>query len=843
MKKGLLIVLVCLTVIFGALLIIPVFFKDDILKIVQEQSSRYIKAELKIGDLNLSMFRSFPDLNIALKDVIVTGKDEFAGDTVVNIPLFEASVNLKSLISGNELIVNRILLKDCRLQPTVDTAGRANWDILIGEDESGTETESGQPEDEKESTEKSLSLKDISIRDLYLSYRDYQNSTYAGIGNVNLNISGNLSAKNTMINVLLDLDNISFRQQNSVWINRTNLDWEAGIAADFEGRTFEIKENRLSLNDLVLNLDGRIALAKDKYKVDLKLNAPDTQFRSLLSLVPKNLQHYIEGVEADGEFKLDVVVQGEYFKDHLPMMQADLLVNDASIKYKDLPESVRKINVDLKLGNPGGPADSTRIQLDRLSFDIAGNPFNMHLNLLNPNDPELDGGATGTINFANLKKAIPMKDVTLEGVVTTDVTFKGRYQYIEKEEYERFIAKGSIVLKDVLFVNDDFPQGISIPQGSIVITPAHLNLNKLEARVNSSDFTLQGKVSNYLPYILKNETLKGDFSLTSNLINLNEFIVTQAGSEKSSTLKQDSIRTVGETDKPSAAEGALEIPKNFDIRFSTRINDIVFDNLDIKNVTGGVTLDHAVATLKELSMDLLNGRMVMNGKYSTANPMEPEVNFNLTVSDFDISAAYNAFTFIRKSIPITMNCEGRISADMHFTAQLDNEMSPVMTTANGNGYLESKGILINNNPAMNQLASFLKNDELSRISISHLKIDFKLEDGDITVEPFKTTLAGNPVTIYGSQSVDGKLDYTLSMNVDRKFFGKEINNLLKSIPGSDNIQNLDIDAKIGGTLDKPTIKPDLSKAVKTVTKEAEKKLKGNILDGIQNIFKKKKGNN
>ncbi len=839
MKKGLLIAFICLIVILGALLIIPVFFKGDILQIIQSQSSRYIKAELKIGDLNLSMFKSFPNLNVSLKNVTVTGENEFAGDTIADIPLFEASVNLKSLISGDELIVNRILLKDSRLLAVVDTAGKANWDILIAESATDPEEAPSHPEEKSNNPDKGLSLKDISIQNLYLAYKDYQNSTYASIGDIDLNISGNLSAQNTVIDVLLALNNISFRQQNSVWINNTDLNWQAKLAANFEDNIFSIQENQLALNDLILNLTGSVGLANDKYNVDLKLNAPDTQFKSLLSLIPKTLQQHTAGLETNGEFKLDIAVQGEYFENHLPMIQACLLVNNASIHYPDLPESIRKINIDLNVSNPGGPVDSTRIQLTKLAFDIAGNPFSMFLNLLNPNDPQLDGGATGSINFANLKKAIPLKEVTLEGIITTDMTFQGKYQYIEKEEYEKFMAKGNIAFKDILFVNNEFPQGISIPQGSVVITPAYLNLNKLQANVYSSDFTLQGKLSNYLPYILKNETLKGDFSLTSNLINLNEFIAAQVRSAQTDTLKQDSIPAVRETEQPNAADGVLEIPKNIDVRFSTRINTIIFDKLKIQNVSGDVTLDHAIATLKNLSMEMLNGQMVMNGKYSTANPREPKVDLNLKVSDFDINAAYNAFSFIKKSIPVAMNCEGQISAAMHFAALLDQEMSPVMTTANGNGYLESKGILIHDNPAMNQLATVLKNDELSRISISKLKIDFKLQDGNITVEPFKTSFAGNPVTIYGNQSVDGKLDYTLSMNVDRKFFGKDINNLLKSIPGSGNIQNLDLDAKVEGTLAKPVIKPDLSKAIKAVTKEAEKELKGNILNGLQNLFKKK----
>ena len=541
-------------------------------------------------------------------------------------------------------------------------------------------------------------------------------------------------------------------------------------------------------------------------------------------------------METSGDFKLNVTAKGEYYADHLPALQANLLVNNASVKYPELPEAIRQINIDLNVSNPGGPVDSTQLNLKKLSFDIAGNPFSMYLNISNPNDPVLAGGAVGVINFSNLKKALPLKDITLQGIVTTDMTFNGKYQYIEKEQYEKFIAKGNIILKDLLLVNAEFPQG------SVTITPAQLNLKQLQAKVFSSDFTLQGNISNYLPYVFKNETLKGNFSLHSNRINLNEFIIAQAKAArqtKSDTTARASADSIALTNKPTAAEGALEIPKNIDVQFTSNISTILFDNLTIRNVKGQISLDNAVATLKNLSMDMLEGKMVMNGQYNTANPKIPTVDFKLNISDFDIHAAYEAFTFLRKSIPVAMNCSGQVSAAMNFSSALDKEMSPVMTTANGGGYLESKGILINDNPAMNQLASVMKNDELSRLSISKLKIDFKLENGNIIVEPFKTSFAGNPVTIYGNQTVGGQLDYTLSMNIDRKFFGKDIDNLLKSIPGSDNIKNLDIDAKVEGTLSKPVIKPDLSKAIKAVTKAAEKELKGNLLQGIQNLFKKK----
>lgn len=49
-----------------------------------------------------------------------------------------------------------------------------------------------------------------------------------------------------------------------------------------------------------------------------------------------------------------------------------------------------------------------------------------------------------------------------------------------------------------------------------------------------------------------------------------------------------------------------------------------------------------------------------------------------------------------------MNCNGKISAAMKFSSDLDKEMSPIMTTANGGGSLSTKGFVLNDNPAMTQ---------------------------------------------------------------------------------------------------------------------------------------------
>lgn len=835
MKKVIIVIVIIFAVVIAGLLVLPVFFKGDILRLIKEKSSHYINAELNIEDVSLSMFKSFPNLNVTLENVSLTGEEQFAGDTLFYISSFEASVNLRSLIGGKDIIINKIALENTQLKFLADTSGKANWDIMRRSVEDTLPPTNEAKTKAKAENHTNIIFNDIIVKDLYVSYNDYKSSTYASVDKINLKLSGNFSETNTLIDVLLSLKNISFRQQNSIWINNTDLKWDAEIGANLKDMFFDIKKNDLALNDLKLDLTGNVGIHGDTCKMAIKLNTPDTKFESLLALVPKIYQKKIEGLQTSGDFSLNVTAMGEYYKDHFPKFDVNFVVNNANVKYPQLPESIDRINIALNISNPGGNWDATVIDLNKLSFYIANNPFNMAVHVTNPVDPVLAGEVKGVIDFSSLKKALPLTDITLQGVITTDVSFNGKYAYIEKEEYEKFIAKGSILLNNILFVNADFPKGISIPEGSIVVTPASLNLNNLKARIYSSDFTLKGTLNNYLPYLLKNQELRGNFTLNSNLIDLNEFMISSAPAD-TSTQKQE------KTMSPNAAQGALEVPKNINLQLNTNIKTVLFDQLTINNIKGSIKLANAAASLNNLSMNILKGTLVINGKYSTVDPRMPRFDFRLNASDFDINSLYHSFSFIKKSLPMAMNCNGKISSAMNFSGALSPDMTVLMNTAHGDGYLSTQNVVINNNPVMTGLSTILKNEELGRLTISNLKINFKMQDGNITVEPFSTTIANNPTTIYGSQTVDGNVDYTMSMNIARKYFGKDIDKVLQAIPGSENISSLDIDVKVVGTLEKPIIKPDLSKALNTIRKEAEKELKNkakdSILKGLNKLFKK-----
>mgnify|MGYP003653286120 FL=1 len=403
-----------------------------------------------------------------------------------------------------------------------------------------------------------------------------------------------------------------------------------------------------------------------------------------------------------------------------------------------------------------------------------------------------------------------MDSIKIAGIVTSDISFKGRLSAIEKEEYQKFMAKGDLKLKNFEFTTPDFPQGIRILSSVLSFTPKYISLNSFNSLIGKSDVQLKGRLENYIPYALKGKTLKGNFNMNSRNFDLNEFMT----EEESTAVESDTIPM-----------SVVPVPADLDIKFVANMQKIKFDKMMIEDVKGLIVVKNSVAKLTNLSMNMLKGQMTMNGSYSTKDIKKPNFDFGLDVNNFDIKSTYESLSMVKKMIPMALNCEGKVSSDLKIKSQLNEEMNPVMNTLNGKGAFHSRGIIIKDSKAFVALAKALKNDSYKRISVSKFDMDFVITNGNIIVKPFNTKIAGHQATIYGTQSVDGKLDFTMDMKLPKEELGSDVTKFLDKIPGNKSIKKLDVSVKITGTVDDPKVNLDLSKAIKQAKDAALKELK------------------
>jgi len=824
MKKFLKIFGGLLVVLLALLIVLPYFFKDQILEKVKTEINNTLDAKVEIGGISLSMLKNFPNLYVELEKVSVVGKNEFAEDTLASVGSLYTAVDLSSALSGSKIEVGTIVLANSKVKAKVLESGKANWDIVksSGEEEVVVE-ETGEASDFK------VIFDEVKIENFALIYDDASMKTVLSVADLDLVLSGDFSAKSTNLDVLTTVSGIDFDYEETRYLNKAKVDLKAILAADLENMIFTFKENKLSINDLSFGIDGKVGMIDDGYDMDLKMNANKTDFKSLLAMVPDVFKSEMEGLETTGNLELHAFVKGEYKEENFPAFGAKLKVNDANIKYADLPESVKSINVDAQVNHPGGDLDLLTADVNSFHFEVANNPFDAELHVKNPmTDPLLSGLFKGVIDFEKIRHAIPMDSIKISGMVTSDVSFNGRYSSIEKEQYEKFSAKGDVKLNNFVFTTPDFPQGIKIIKSVMDFTPRYISLNSFDSRIGKTDIQLKGKIENFIPYAMKNETLKGTFNLTSNSIDLNEFMTEEDEAQA------ESIDTI--------PLSVIEIPANLNLRLTSNMKNIRFDKMDMKNVKGLIEVKNATARLTNLSMDMLKGNLTIDGEYSTRNIERPTTNFGMDINNFDINSAYHSLSMIKEMMPIAMNCEGKVSSDLIVTAALDKEMNPISESMNGKGSLHSQKILIKDNKAFDALAKALKNDQYKRISVTEFKMNFVITNGNVEVKPFKAKVAGHPATIYGTQSVDGKLDFTMDMKLPKEELGKEVNQYFDKLPGMDNVPAFDVAVKIKGTVDKPEVKLDLSKAIKqaqkAVAKELERKAKKELEKKGKDLLKK-----
>ena len=74
----------------------------------------------------------------------------------------------------------------------------------------------------------------------------------------------------------------------------------------------------------------------------------------------------------------------------------------------------------------------------------------------------------------------------------------------------------------------------------------------------------------------------------------------------------------------------IRIPINIDIALNTKIERLLFDNLEFKDLNGKVKISEGIAQLDDLEFNLLEGDFLMSGFYNSNNQL-PLYNFNFKI--------------------------------------------------------------------------------------------------------------------------------------------------------------------------------------------------------------------
>lgn len=443
-----------LTLILLAFLI-PVVFKKQVTRLVKNEINKNLTAKVDFSGVRLSLLRHFPRVTIILKDFTITGSENFHNDTLIAAPTIDISANFFSLLRGKNIKVYGAYFKAPRIHALVDSNGKANWDIVRKKKKETGVTDTS-------ASAFRLSIKNYSINDGYIEYRDDRAKTYTEWSHVNHSGSGDFNKDVFTLSTTTRSDRAYFTQDGIPWLAGTKTDIRADIGIDTRTQTYTFNTEHLVLNDLRLYTKGFFRIVNDStYRMDITFRSPENDFKNTLSLVPVIYRQDFDKLQAGGEAAFNGWVKGDYSPLSFPAYDIKLDVRNGSFKYPDLPKPVKNIGFNLHASNPDGLPDHAVIDIPAGHLQMGDEPFDFRFVYRNPRTVKyIDAAARGNLDLSQVTKFIKLRNNTkLAGQTRADAWIKGNLAAI-KNLQGAFGAGGFFDVKNLYYASNDFPQPI-----------------------------------------------------------------------------------------------------------------------------------------------------------------------------------------------------------------------------------------------------------------------------------------------------------------------------------------------------------------------------------------------
>ena len=825
MKKALKIAGITVGVILILLLVLPFAFQGKIEKIVKQEGNKMLNAQFDFSALNISLLRNFPSASVTLEDFYLKGTGAFENDTLIQAGELTAAVNLFSLFGDSGYDISKIIIEDTKVKAIVLEDGKPNWDVMKASAEEDTVQETSA-----ESSPFRIKLKRLSVKDLSVSYDDRQAGMYAAIENLRATCSGDFGSERTLVDLELKTPALTYRTGGVPFLNRAALEADMNVDADLVNNKFTLQDNSISLNAIKLNIDGWAAMQKDGVGMDIKLNTNEVGFKELLSLIPAIYAKDFQDLKTDGKASLTAFAKGTLTQEQMPQFEVALNVENAMFRYPSLPAGVDGINISATVKNPGGNIDATEVTINPFDFTLAGNPFSLKAIVKTPtSDPDLQATAKGTLDLGKIKDVYPLEDMSFNGTIQADMNLAGKLSYIEKEQYDKMKAEGSIRLNGMKLNMKDLPT-VAIQRSTFSFSPRYLQLSETTVNIGNNDVTLDSRFENYLGYALKGSTLKGSLNISSNHLNLNDFMSTDTTAVQA--------QATADTTATTSSTGTIRIPENLDFNMQANLKEVLFDKMKLENVNGTLLVKNGTIDMRNLSFNTMGGSITANGAYSAPKGVQPHLNAGFDMKGIGFAQAYEELGLVQQLAPIFSGLKGNFSGNLKINTPLDEKMSPVMQQVQGSGSLSTKDLSLSDVKFINQVADIVKKPSMKDIQVKDLNLDFEIADGRVTTQPFDLKLGDYTMNLSGSTGLDQTIDYTGKITLPSGGIGSKLGT---------------VDMTIGGTFTSPKVGIDMASLAKNAAEQALKGLvKGNdengeetkekesVIDKALNLFKKKK---
>ena len=576
MKKAYKVTWISLASVIGVVLIVLLLAMYLILNskrltsLVNKYASDFITCDYHFGKVDLTLFKTFPDVGIEIDDVVlINPTNGWTTDTLAAIDQCVVSVNLRKILFENEIIVNSCLLDGGLVNVFFDTEGGSNLDIFPP-----SEAEPNEAVEEDDSP-LFINLDKLALNNIEIRYTDLGANTVANIKGLGMKAKGTVDDDIIDGDIDLNINNIRAIVKNDT----ANMD--------------------AAIKDVALN--GKVKMNGDDINANVSLGT------GILAFLMTGTDDIMASLN-----KLTVSYNGditnyEHIKGKVRFDVDDLSAMMEGEKYADNADICLDIPLEFNLNDSYAKFDKSEIKLNDIKIEFIGEAtmrdavtlnMDLHTNAMIIDDlihliPE------------KLKEAL-LGGIKINGELILDSHVEGTYS-----ENQMPVINADVKLTDGYF---EMPEELPFPLTGVNTTlhtdldlngKSDVNIKSFRARMNNTIVAASGNIYDVLDKMLCNMSVKADVDFD----DIKDFMPEEMkanGMVKADVNLKGTVDQFSELDLMNTKLNGKLLFKNLDFTYydtiSVKSSDLGVDFI-LPNPSGN-SLDNGLAQLQLYGSDM-----------------------------------------------------------------------------------------------------------------------------------------------------------------------------------------------------------------------------------------------
>ncbi|MCQ2284836.1 MAG: AsmA family protein [Bacteroidales bacterium] len=281
------------------------------------------------------------------------------------------------------------------------------------------------------------------------------------------------------------------------------------------------------------------------------------------------------------------------------------------------------------------------------------------------------------------------------------------------------------------------------------------NIQEASGTFGNSDFALSGKVLNIDKYFLGQDLLTGTLELVSNYIDINQIIDVVNGLGAPDTL----LAEVPENQE----DNPFIVPYGIDLRMHTLIQKAHYEDVDIRNIGGYLSVKDGILVLDEMGFTSDAARMQLTALYKTPRKNHLFLGLDFHLLDIKIAELIQMIPEVDTVLPMLKSFAG--NAEFHFAIEtyLKSNYDLKYSTLRGAAAINGQDLVVLDNDTYKKISKLLMFKKNTPNKIDSLAAELTIFKNEIDVYPFAVSIDKYQAILSGRHKLDMTYDYNISL--------------------------------------------------------------------------------